>query len=153
MKKIIEGLSLPFFLIVGYLSHILFLFYTTQRIPNIPDAIIIGFLSILYGFSVYMKHIKKPDAHLLLEEKFEEFLEAHENKIKEMNKEHEEDVQMINENIEDIKEDLSKDFQLIKTAFEKDLQLINDKVSIANLNKGIKPSNPQDLASSLGWGK
>lgn len=73
MKKTLNRLSLPFFLIVGYLSHILFLFYSSQRIPNIADSVIIGFLSILYGFSLFMRHIKKPDEIEVLRKEFADY--------------------------------------------------------------------------------
>jgi len=132
MKKFIEGLSLPFFLIIGYLSHILFLFYTTQRIPNTPDAIIIGFLSVLYGFGIYMKHIKKPDAHKLLEEKYETLL-----------REIREDLDMIGENFQEETEKLREECK-------KNIQAVNDKISVSNINSGIKKTTPTNL-DKLGW--
>ena len=112
MKNIIERLSLPFFLIVGYLSHILFLFYTEQRIPNIADAIIIGFLSILYGFNMYMGHIKKPDYNQILEDKF--------------NLKH---------------QDILLEINHLKDESKENMKVINGKVGALALQKGMKSSN------------
>ena len=111
MKKLLAGLSLPFFLIVSYLSHILFLFYTTQRVPNIADSVIIGFLSILYGFSLFMRHIKKPD------------------QIEELRKE-----------FETYKKDVNVSFVNHQKAINDNLKIMNGKVGALTLNQNMKSS-------------
>ena len=63
MKSVLEQISLPFILLLGYFG------YCFSKDPSFADSIIMGVLATLYGFKLYMDHIKKSEPNLELEKK------------------------------------------------------------------------------------
>lgn len=87
MKNFFSKENLPLLLIFGHLAHISYMIQAGLAV-TLPISLILGVLVIFYGAVTYFAHIKKPDAHLELEEKWKEYekntierMVAMENKI------------------------------------------------------------------------
>lgn len=80
MKNVISSINLPFLLLLSYSTYFIYLVQIGTAI-SIPLSLVFVFLVLLYCFNLYMIHIKKPEPHKLLEEKWASYNEEVEKKL------------------------------------------------------------------------
>jgi len=67
VKNLNLKVNLPLFLFIVNFIHTSYLLHVGHAV-TMPSVLFSFFLIMMYGFNIYMDHVKKPDAHKLLED-------------------------------------------------------------------------------------
>lgn len=83
MKSFISNLNIPLVLLLAYSSYFIYLIQIGIGI-SFPIALIFISLVLLYGYKIFMDHIKKPEPHALLEKEWKIYQEKITAEIKKL---------------------------------------------------------------------
>jgi hypothetical protein len=79
MKNFNWRVNLPLFLFIVNFTHISYLLHIGHSV-SVPAMFFSLFVILMYGFNLAMDHIRKPDAHKLLEESWRSEFQAYAEK-------------------------------------------------------------------------
>lgn len=111
MKNVLKEVNLSF---ISLLSSIIYSGYVG---PNAFNVAIISVLSVLYGWKIWLDHVKKPDYNYDLHEKFkslEEELSKTQDAFKDIDAANQDQLKAISENIEQRIDALQQNVTMVK---------------------------------------